>query len=99
MAQVEIFNLPDAVDEDVESLQIHIGIPSNASLSTDQLFLVDLLDDDPEPVVFISSTPQLLDEQDITLPISVGLTRSIRERRLRQSWICRDRDPRFRFSD
>ncbi|MCA9008092.1 MAG: cadherin-like domain-containing protein, partial [Planctomycetaceae bacterium] len=71
---IQIFNAQDALDEDVESLIINIGVPSNASLVSHEPIQVDLQDDDAEPTVFISSTPQVIAEEDVVLPLTISLS-------------------------
>ncbi|MEZ6054477.1 MAG: Calx-beta domain-containing protein [Planctomycetaceae bacterium] len=71
---VTIRNVADVLDEDVESLSIHFGVPSNASLASADPIEIQLLDDDPEPAVFLTSAGQTLDEQDLSLPVTVSLS-------------------------
>ncbi|MCA9110358.1 MAG: PKD domain-containing protein, partial [Planctomycetaceae bacterium] len=71
---VTIRNVADSLDEDVESLSIHFGVPSNASLASADPINIQLLDDDAEPAVFLSSVGQTLHEQDLSLPVTVSLS-------------------------
>ena len=71
---VTIRNVADALDEDVESLSVHFGVPVNASLASADPIDVQLLDDDPEPAVFLASVGQTLTEQDLQVPVTVELS-------------------------
>ncbi|MAT16783.1 MAG: hypothetical protein CMJ46_16110, partial [Planctomyces sp.] len=73
-AAVTIRNISDALDEHAESLIVHFGVPSNASLASSDPIEIQLLDDDPEPAVYLSSPGQTLDEQDLAIPVSVSLS-------------------------
>lgn len=70
---VDVTNLQDSIDEEVETLEINAGIPSNASLGSTTAIQVDLTDDDDAPLVFIDSTSQVIAEQRTTLPVAVSL--------------------------
>ncbi|MAT15729.1 MAG: hypothetical protein CMJ46_10735, partial [Planctomyces sp.] len=73
-AAITIRNISDALDEHVESLIVHFGVPSNASLASADPIEIQLLDDDPEPAVYLSSPGQTLDEQDLAIPVTVSLS-------------------------
>ncbi|MFC1759404.1 Calx-beta domain-containing protein, partial [Planctomycetota bacterium] len=73
-ATIQIFNLNDALDEDVESLIITPGVPSNASLTSDLPIAINLQDDDAEPAIFVSSGPQVLNEDGTIVPLTVSLS-------------------------
>ena len=67
-------NVADLLDEDVETLQLNFGVPANASLASADPIEIQLLDDDPEPEVFLSGAGQTLSEQDLSLPVTVSLS-------------------------
>lgn len=73
-SSIEIVHLQNALDEDVKTIVINLTVPSNASLVSHEPISINLLDDDAQPTVFISSTPQVIAEADVVLPLTVSLS-------------------------
>ncbi|MCA9199164.1 MAG: PKD domain-containing protein, partial [Planctomycetales bacterium] len=73
-ASVVIISRDDSLDEHLEEMIVHVGVPANASLASPDPIVVSLLDNDSEPTVYISSDPQLLDESVGSVPLVVSLS-------------------------
>jgi hypothetical protein len=52
----------DAIDEEDETIIITLGTPTNATTGSPSVHTITLIDDDPEPDLFLTSSGQIVDE-------------------------------------
>jgi len=72
-ATIRVTMYKDAIDEYDETIVITMGIPTNATKGNPNVHTITMIDNDPEPQLYFSSSGQTVDEDAGTVTITAQL--------------------------
>ncbi|MCP4859521.1 MAG: PKD domain-containing protein [Fuerstiella sp.] len=73
-ASVVITVLEDTLSEDIEQIEVVLGVPANASLGPNSAFVIAVTDDDPLPEATLTSLGRQLDESEGSIQVTAQIS-------------------------